>query len=494
MRRRLSFLFALFVASAWTQTSSVKDLDLLLGRGELLQFNSDVVRVAVAEPKVADAVVVSPREVMVNAKGAGYTTVIVWETGLAPARYNIRVVEDSSTSEASRKRVREALKEKNIDLNVNGDTVILTGEVKTADEVKRYGEIAAPLGRSVVNLLRVPKPPAPRQIMLQVKFASIDRTSLSEIGFNWFSRNDKMLGAISTQQFSTPRFSQFQFQDQNFSNSTVNFSDLLNLFLFRPDLNIGMTVRLLQNRNLLQILAEPNLIAIEGKEASFLAGGQFPFPTLAATSTGGAVAPVVTVQFKSFGVELNFTPTITEDDKIHLKVSPSVSALDFSNAVTLQGFLIPALSTRTASTEVELKDGESFAIAGLLDSRVVNVINKIPWLGDVPILGQFFRSRSTKKSQDELLVVITPRFVKPLTAEERAQLPTSIEPFLESAEEELAAINARKKKKGDKTPEYVGPAGYQTPSPKAGSNKVKGATPVTPLPADSQPVADTKKK
>ncbi|MBL0159648.1 MAG: hypothetical protein IPP47_21465 [Bryobacterales bacterium] len=219
--------------------------------------------------------------------------------------------------------------------------MILTGEVKTADDVKRYGEIAAPLGRSVVNMLRVSKPPAPRQIMLQVKFASIDRMHLSEVG----------------------------------------------------------------------------------------------------------------------------------------KVSPSVSALDFSNAVTLQGFLIPALSTRTASTEVELKDGESFAIAGLLDSRVTNVLNKIPGWVTCQSSGQLFRSRSTKKSQDELLVVITPRFVKPLTADERAQLPASIEPFLESAEEALAAINAKKKKKGRKAPEYVGPSGYQTPSPRTGSSRINGASP-----------------
>jgi pilus assembly protein CpaC len=309
---------------------------------------------------------------------------------------------------------------------------------------------------------------------------------MTELGFNYFSRNDKMLGSVSTQQFAQPRFSQFQFQDQQFSNSTVNFSDLLNIFLYRPDLNIGATIRAMQNRNLLQILAEPNLIALEGKDASFLAGGQFPFPTLAATSTGGAVAPVVTVQFKSFGVELNFTPTITEDEKIHLKVSPSVSALDFSNAVQLQGFMIPAISTRTASTEVELKDGESFAIAGLLDSRVVNIVNKIPWLGDVPILGYLFKSRSTKKTQDELLVVITPRLVKPLTAEEKAQLPTTIEPFLESAEQELAKKNRKKK---DKSPEYAGPSGYQAPQGKAGSNRVTGAVPEQESPAGRSPAA-----
>jgi pilus assembly protein CpaC len=467
-----------WLASAlWAQGPPARELDLLVGRGELLQFATDVTRVAVAEPKVADAVVVSPREVMVNAKGAGYTTVIVWEGAAAPVRYNVRVVEDVSTTEAGRQKVRQALREKGFDLTVHGETVVLSGEAKTAEEAKRAAEAAAPLGKNLVNLVRVAKAAPPRQIMLQVKFASVNRVALNELGFNLFSRNDKMIGMTSTQQFPGPRFSQFQFQDQNFSNTTVNFSDLLNIFLYRPDLNIGATIKALQNRDLLQMLAEPNLIAIEGKEASFLAGGQFPFPTLTSTPTGGAVAPVVTVQFKSFGVELGFTPTITDDEKIHLKVSPSVSALDFTNALQLQGYLIPALSTRTASTEVELSDGESFAIAGLLDNRVQQVISKIPWIGDVPILGQFFRTRSTKKTQDELLVVITPRLVKPLSPEERAQLPATIEPYLETAEQEHAAAMAKKKgKQGSKKPEYVGPAGYQEPP--TGPTPVQGAKPV----------------
>jgi pilus assembly protein CpaC len=459
--RLLALLTLACAASAQTRPG---DMEILVGRGELLQFSSDISRVAVAEPKVADAVVVSPREVMVNAKGIGHTTVIVWETSGRHVQYNVRVIDDRAASSASLAKAAEALQQRGVSLEVTGDTVVLKGEVPTAEEAKRIGEIAAPLGKVVVNLLKTPEPKVPQQIMLSVKFASVDRVALSEFGINYFSRNPKMLGALSTQQFATPRFSQLQFQDQEFANSTLNFSDLLNIFLYRPDLNIGATIRALQSRNLLQILAEPNLIALEGKEASFLAGGQFPFPTLAATSTGGAVAPVVTVQFKSFGVELNFTPTITSEGKIHLKVSPSVSALDFSNAVQLQGFLIPAIATRTASTEVELKDGESFAIAGLLDSRVVQSISKIPWLGDVPILGYLFQSRSTKKSQDELLVVITPTFVKPLPPEEKAKLPTSIEPFLQSADEELAARNAKKKKKGEEPkPTYVGPSGYAEP-------------------------------
>src|SRR5262249_49470018 len=178
----------------------------------------------------------------------------------------------------------------------------------------------------------------------------------------------------------------------------------------------------LQERNLLQILAEPNLITLEGKDASFLAGGQFPYPTITTTPTGGATAPVVTVQFKPFGVKLEFSPTITASGAIDLKVAPEVSSLDYANAVTLEGFLIPALSQRRAETEVILKDGESFAIAGLIDNRVIETVSKLPGLGDVPILGHLFRSRSTQKSTDELLVVITPHYVRPLNPNEKPRL------------------------------------------------------------------------
>jgi pilus assembly protein CpaC len=288
----------------------------------------------------------------------------------------------------------------------------------------------------------------------------VDRVALQELGFNYFSTNDKMMGALTTQQFQMPRFSQLQFEDGRIRNPTVNFADLLNLFVFRPDLNIGATIRALQSRNLLQILAEPNLIAIEGSDASFLAGGQFPFPTLQSTTTGGAVAPVVTVQFKPFGIQLNFKPTITGNGAIHLKVRPEVSALDYGNAVTLQGFLIPAVSTRSADTEVVLRDGESFAIAGLIDNRVVQVLSKIWGLGDIPIVGQLFRSRSTRKSTDELLVVITPRFVRPVDPSEAVKLPETLETYLPTTAEEK---EKKDKKKGSRQPEFVGPRGHQEP-------------------------------
>lgn len=462
----LSLLLPLVLscALAWAQAGPAKELTLTVGRGELLQFEGDVKTVAASEPKIADVVVVSPREVMVNAKGIGKATVVIWEDRSLPKRYEINVVSDPQQYDFVRQAVQQAVGDSAVSVQGNIETMVLSGAVKSLEESKRAEAIASTYSKKVVNLLSVPPPADPRQILLEVKFASVDRSALQEIGFNFVSRNSKMLGLGTTQQFATPRFSQLQFQDQEFANSTLNFSDLLNLFVFRPDLNLGATIRAMQARNLLQVLAEPNLIALEGKEASFLAGGEFPFPTLTATSTGGATAPVITVQFKKFGVQLDFTPTVTASGGIHLKVRPQVSSLDYANAVTLQGFLIPAVATRVAETEAILKDGESFAVAGLIDSRVIQSLSRVKWLGDVPILGQLFRSRSIRKTNDELLVVVTPRFVRPVPAGEKVTLPETVEEFLPATKEDKdAGLKKPKPKKKKSSPEFIGPSGHQEP-------------------------------
>jgi pilus assembly protein CpaC len=454
------------------QSVTFRELPLIEGRGELMTFEHDVQKVAVAEPKIADAVVISPREVMINAKTVGRTTVVIWETNSAPVRYNVAVTGDTTEFDNFKKTIMDGANGSPILVTGSGETVVLTGSVKSLEDSNRLASLAKTRAKTVINLLQAPPPAEPRQILLQVKFASIDRTALTQLGFNLFSRNDKMLGEITTQQYQTPRFSQLQFQNQSFSNTTVNFADLLNLFVYRPDLNIGATIKALQQRNLLQVLAEPNLITVEGKEASFLAGGSFPFPILTTTSTGGAVSPVITVQFKPFGIQLNFTPTILPSGAINLKVSPEVSSLDYATAVTLQGYLIPAIAQRRADTEVILRDGESFAIAGLIDNRVVQTITKVPGFGDVPILGKLFRSRSSQKTTDELLVVVTPHFVRPLGVGEKVPLPDMQETFLPTVVEE----KAKKGKKGQKSPsstvtpgsseskaEFVGPRGHQEP-------------------------------
>lgn len=455
---QLAAVLVLLCHFAFAQTTTARQIHVTSGKGELLTFGREVSRVVVSEPKTADALVVSPTEVMINGKLPGATTLIVWQSGSAPVRYDVVVGPDTAASDQLRTELRGAVPEALIEASATGDTAVLTGSVRTAEDAKRAAALASARYKNVVNLLQTPAATDPRQILLEVKFASVDRIALTELGFNFFSANDKQLGSLGTQQFQQPRFSQFQIQEGDIGNQTINFADLLNLFVFRPDLNIGATIRALQGRNLLQILAEPNLIAIEGSEASFLAGGQFPFPTLQATTTGGSVSPVVTVQFKPFGVRLDFKPNVLPSGAIHLRVRPEVSALDFTNAVTLQGFLIPALSTRTAETEVVLHDGESFAIAGLIDNRVVEVLNRVRGLGDIPILGALFRSRSTRKTTDELLVVITPRFVRPLTPEQRVKLPETLESFLPTVAEEKAAKDRKNRK-----PEYVGPRGQQEP-------------------------------
>jgi len=468
MRIREVFLILVYVVLApAADTPVVRPLSLTVGKGELLQFEQDVSKVVVAEPRIADAVVVSPREVMVNAKGAGHTTVVIWETGAAPAQYDVTVQADTTDLDNLHKALDTELKSglpgATIEFNGNAETMVLTGKVTDAEQAKRAEAIASTHTKKVVNMIEVPAKPDRREILLQVKFASVDRTALAQFGMNLFSRNSTTLGETSTQQFQAPLFSQLQFQNQQLSNTNLNLANLLNLFIFRPDLNLGATIQALQQQNLLQILAEPNLVVVEGSDASFLAGGEFPFPTITATPTGGGIAPVVTVQFRKFGVQLNFTPTLTASGAINLKVKPEVSALDFNNAVTLEGFLIPAISSRVAETEVVLKDGESFAIAGLIDNRVTQVLNKVRGVGDIPILGNLFRSRSTQKTADELLVVVTPHFVKALPPGELPNLPETAVPFLPTVGEQKAAKD-KTGKKNDRKPEFIGPRGHQVPN------------------------------
>jgi pilus assembly protein CpaC len=452
-------------ATPSSAASPHRNISLVEGRGELLEFQRDITKVVVSEPKIADAVVVSTREVMVNAKSPGNTTVLVWETGAEPAHYDITVLRDNSEFEAFCKQIQASASDSAISVTGSGETIVLSGKVKNAEESKRLASMAQTRAKTVINLLQVPPAPEPRQILLQVKIADINRSALSQIGFNLFSLNPKFMGATSTEQFASPRFSQLQTTGGQVSNPSVNFSDLLNLFAFRPDLNIGATIKALQERDLLQVLAEPNLICLEGKDASFLAGGQFPYPTVTTTPTGGAVAPVITVQFKPFGVKLDFTPTITPTGAIDLKVAPEYSSLDYTNSVTLEGFVLPALAQRRAETEVILQDGESFAIAGLINNQVIQTLDKVPGLGNIPVLGRLFQSRSTQKSDDELLVVITPHFVRPLTPQEKATLPDTPEAYLPSVAQEKAKSGKKTGTSQDPPaqPEFVGPRGPQIP-------------------------------
>ena len=270
-------------------------------------------------------------------------------------------------------------------------------------------------GRTVVNNLAMGRV-VDKQILLRVRFADVQRTAAQQFGVNIASTGALGTpGAVTTQQFGPPTTGSVNGRigaPLSGSTSSFSFSDILNVFAFRPDLNLAATIRALQSQGLIQILAEPNLIATSGKEAVFLSGGEFPVPVV----QGGGAAGAVTVQFREFGIRLNFLPQVTEDNTIKLHVRPEVSSLDFANAVTISGFIIPALVTRRVETDVELAPGQSFVIAGLLDQRVTESLVRIPGLASIPLLGAIFKSKNTNKSDNDLLVLVTPEFQSPLAA------------------------------------------------------------------------------
>ena len=278
-----------------------------------------------------------------------------------------------------------------------------------------------------------------RKCSLEVKFAEVDRSAVTQLGANLFSTGLGTHGCTSqTGQFgglgisntatTTVTNGNTQTTTTTATPPTVRVTDFLNLFVARTDINLGAVIKVLQQKNLLQILAEPNLIAVNGKESSFLAGGEFPFPVVQPSANG--VASAISIQFREFGVRLKFTPVIQPNGTIHLHVAPEVSTLDFANSVTVAGTTIPAISTRKAETEFELQDGQSFVIAGLMDNRVTNLNSKVPGLGDIPILGNFFKSKNDQKSDAELMVLCTVRRISPSVQAPAG--PANPEPFLDN--------------------------------------------------------------
>jgi pilus assembly protein CpaC len=255
-------------------------------------------------------------------------------------------------------------------------------------------------------------------VQLEVRIVEIDRSKLTAFGINLFSLG-KNSGSTSTEQFSPPGFS-----SQNGSNSAV-ISDFLNLFYFNLPHGLGTTIKDLQTKGILEILAEPTLITIHGKTARFLAGGEFPYPIVQPGGVGSV--PTITVQFRPYGVKLEFTPWVNSDGTIRLRVAPEVSALDYTNEVVIAGYVLPALSTRKAETEVELRDGQSLGISGILDHRTTDSLSKMPGIGDIPVLGQLFRSKNLNRSTMELVVIVTPKIIDNLA---KADLPAPSTPAM----------------------------------------------------------------
>jgi pilus assembly protein CpaC len=413
-----AFLFLGCAAGVRAQTNSQpaedprpgpEPLHLLVGRSLVINSPAPIRRISIADPNILDVMVLSQTQILVNGKAPGGVSLVLWMGSGETKTFEFSVDLDVSSLN---QRVQQAFPNNHLHLDASNGLVMLSGLVSSSAEADSIYQVVSAAIPKTVNLLKISQA-AQSQILLEVKFAEVDRGALSNFGFNLFSLPGvtKTLGTVGTQQFGPIQLGAGA-TGASALQSNLSLSDLLNIFIYRPDINLGATIAALEQKNVLQILAEPNLLTENGKEAEFLSGGEFPVPIV----QGGAVgsAPTVTIMFKQFGVSLKFTPELTEDGLIHLKVRPEVSALDFTNAVTVSGFLIPAISTRRADVQVALEDGQSFAIAGLEDDRVTNINGKVPVIGSIPLLGGLFRSDSKNKSKTELLVLVTPHIVSPI--------------------------------------------------------------------------------
>ena len=409
-------------ASAAELQTQNTPLVVTVGKSLVLDNPMNIQRISLANGDLAEAVAVNPREVLINGKMAGETSLIIWQQGGPRLLFDLTIRSSNSHLDNVRGALARELPGQDVSVSLEGESVFLHGTAKDINSAERAASIAGTLGK-VINLLHVVTPVEEPQILLRVKFADVDRSISSNLGFNLFSTGATgSVGGTSTQQFAPPTVT---FPTPG-SPVTATLANALNLFVFRPDLNLGATIEALEGRNLLQILAEPNVLAMNGKQASFLSGGEFPVPVV----QGGSNVGAVTIQFREFGVRLNFLPTITPRGTIRLQVSPEVSSLDYANGIEIQGFTVPAIATRKVQTEVELENHQSFAIAGLLDNRFNETLDKIPGIGSIPILGKLFQSRVLNKSNSELLVMVTPEIVRPIPDGQPKPDVPMVKPFM----------------------------------------------------------------
>ena len=398
---------------------SSNELSVAVGKTVLVDCVRPTTRVALGLGGVAEATAISPTEIMVNGKAAGETSLIIWDDRGGRQFFNVTVRASvaalDSNMEAVRRELSTELPGQPLKVSTENGVVYLRGTVKDLIASTRAVQIASTAGK-VVNLLNVETPPAKPEILLKVRFASIDRNKAKNMGINLFNLGlGNVVGGISTGQFSPPFVAGGSGSGAGFSGdgNGVAITNEENFLAFFPGLNAGVTIAALQTQGVTEVLAEPNIVAMDGKEASFLAGGEYPYPVVQGTASGSGA---VTIMFKEYGIRLNFIPTIMPNGNIRLQVAPEVSALDFGDAVEISGFQVPAITTRKMNTEVELGDGETFVIGGLLDNNETETFEKIPFLGDIPILGKFFQSKATNRTNTELIVLVTPELVAPLAA------------------------------------------------------------------------------
>ena len=406
--------FVLLRSSITVAAPPSSDLKVFVNKSLVVESPQGIRRISIANGDLAEAVAVSRTELILNGKTPGDTSLVLWDSHNARRQYDVHVLPDATRADSVREALQNELPGQNITIGFENGYVLLRGTANDLSSSDRAVAIVSTIGK-VINLLHVAVPPSEPQILLKVRFANVDRAAATDLGANFFRTGSSNLpGSLSTGQYGGPP--RFDFSQKP---ATTTIPDPLNIFLFRPNIDVGAYIKALASKQLAQILAEPNLLTLSGHAADFLAGGEFPFPTL---QGGAAGVGQITIQFREFGIRLNFRPTVTPRGTIRLMVNPEVSSLDYANGLTVSGYTVPGLASRKIQTDVELQNGQSLVIAGLLDNRLTETINKIPGLANIPLLGKLFQSRSLLKNNSELLVVVTPEIVEPIPA--GAPIPT----------------------------------------------------------------------
>jgi pilus assembly protein CpaC len=396
-------------------------LHVTVGHSLFFDAQAPLSRVYVDNPAVLESYAATPRQVVVSGLVPGIATIVLWDVKGANTAYSVVVDVDVA-------RLQEAYENQfpmdKILVSADQSDIILHGYVASKEEFTLAAKLAAGFGKTVANSLRI-APPHLRQVRLSVKFAEVDRTKAAQMGFSLLSMG-QTIGMTSTGQFQA-----FQAPTISTSSSTISetVNTPLNLLLYNQNLNIGAAIQDMASKQVLQILAEPTITALSGHTGTFLAGGEFPFPMV----QGGMSGQVsVSVQFMPYGVSLNFLPVVLDDGTIRLHVAPEVSALDYTNEVEIDGYTIPAISTRRAETDIELRDGQTFALTGLLDRRITDQFEQMPGFASIPILGILFRSKNLQHSTSELLVIVTPHIIDEVSHPDDAapKAPAPVVPYM----------------------------------------------------------------
>jgi len=388
-----------------TPNGVVGQLTVTVGKSLAIDSPLAIKRLAFANGTMVDAQAIGPKEILLNGKAPGETSLIIWQEDGTRLIYDLTVRVSPMRLNAVRQQIARDYPDADVNVTFDNDTAFVRGTVKNVTDADRIMAIVSTMAKGV-NLLRVEVPPVEPQILLHVRFANVDRNTSRQLGINFASTAFNQVSAIGTGPTILSSLG------GNLAGATI--SSAANIFALRPDINLLTEIQALESRNLLEMLAEPNLLTYSGTRANFTAGGEFPYLTPQPTS-GGAV---FTVEFKQYGVLLSFLPRVTPQGTIHMQISPEVSALDYAHSVTIQGTAVPGLTTRKVNAEVDLESGQTFIIAGMLDREITEAFSKIPGLGDIPILGKLFQSKTITKTNSELLIIITPEIVRPIPAQQ----------------------------------------------------------------------------